>query len=157
MNDRYLFRAKRKDNGEWIIGSLIQTPYLGSIRSWISSEQEDKARLREISSNQAVWRALEVRTDTICQCSGLKDKNGKRIWENDIIKYHFGNVYAPIKYGEYQSCFDSTSTGHIGFYVDWRGTKKENMRKDLGYWINMISAEVVGNIFDNPELLEVGE
>lgn len=157
MNDRYLFRAKRKDNGEWIIGSLIQTPYLGSIRSWISSEQEDKARLREISSNQAVWRAFEVRTDTICQCSGLKDKNGKRIWENDIIKYHFGNVYAPIKYGEYQSCFDSTSTGHIGFYVDWRGTKKENMRKDLGYWINMISAEVVGNIFDNPELLEVGE
>lgn len=154
MENRYMFRAKRIDNGEWIVGSLIQTPYLGSIRSWISSEQEDKARLREISSNQAVWRAFEVRTDTICQCTGLKDKNGKRIWENDIIKYHFGNVYAPIKYGEYQSCFDSTSTGHIGFYVDWRGTKKENMRKDLGYWINMISAEVVGNIFDNPELLE---
>ena len=55
MNDRYLFRAKRIDNREWIVGSLIQAPYLGSIRSWISSEQEDKARLREISSNQAVW------------------------------------------------------------------------------------------------------
>ena len=77
MNDRYLYRAKRTDNGEWIVGSLIQAPYLGSIRSWISSEQEDKARLREISSNRAVWRAFEVRTDTICQCTGMPDKNSK--------------------------------------------------------------------------------
>ena len=81
MNDRYLYRAKRTDNGEWIVGSLIQTSYLGSIRSWISSEQEDKARLREISSNQAVWRAFEVRTDTICQCTGLK-----KFCEKDIVK-----------------------------------------------------------------------
>ena len=99
------------------------------------------------------FKWIVVDPSTICQCTGLKDKNGKLIWENDIIKYHFGNVYAPIKYGEYQSCFDSTSTGHIGFYVDWTGTTKENMRKDLGYWINMICAEVVGNMFDNPELL----
>ena len=152
MNDRYLYRAKRIYNGEWIVGSLIQAPYLGSIRSWISSEQEDKARLREISSNQAVWRAFEVRTDTICQCTGLKDKNGKLIWENDIVKYHFGEEYAPIKYGVYQSCFDSTKTGHCGFYVDW--PENVNKRKDLGCWINMVDAEIAGNVFDNPELLE---
>lgn len=152
MNDRYLYRAKRIDNGEWIVGSLIQAPYLGSIRSWISSEQEDKARLREISSNQAVWRAFEVRTDTICQCTGLKGKNGKLIWENEIIKYHFGEEYAPIKYGVYQSCFDSTKAGHCGFYVDW--PENANKRKDLGCWINMVDAEIAGNVFDNPELLE---
>ena len=90
--NRYLYRAKRKDNGEWILGSLIQASYLGSIRSWISCEQEDKARLREISSNKAVWRAFEVRTDTICQCTSLKDKNGKLIWENDIVEMYDRNT-----------------------------------------------------------------
>ena len=98
---------------------------------------------------------FEVDPSTIGQCTGLKDKNGKLIWENDIVKYHFGEEYAPIKYGVYQSCFDSTKTGHCGFYVDW--PENVNKRKDLGYWINMVDAEIAGNIFDNPELLEVGE
>lgn len=139
MNNRYLYRAKRTDNGEFIEGLL--TIMWGQFHI-INPDDENTA--------------YPIYESTICQCTGLKDKNGNLIWENDIIKYHFGDVYAPIRYGEYKSCFDSTSTGHIGFYVDWRGTKKENMRKDLGYWINMISAEVEGNIFDNPELLEVG-
>lgn len=150
MENRYLFRAKTKlivgtynsgkEEGEWVKGYLRC-----DCGKWTVFQFE---------YDRANYIAYEVDPSTICQCTGLKDKNGKLIWENDIIKYHFGSVYAPIKYGEYQSCFDSTSTGHIGFYVDWKGTKKDNMRKDLGYWINMISAEVVGNIFDNPELLE---
>lgn len=140
MNDRYLYRAKQTNTGEWTYG------YLYGI--W-----ERKYILWGMTND--VPNMTEVAPSTICQCTGLRDKNGMLIWENDIIKYHFGDVYAPIKYGEYQSCFDSASTGHIGFYVDWRGTKKENMRKDLGYWINMVEADVAGNIFDNPELLEV--
>lgn len=140
MNDRYLYRAKRIDNGEWVEGLL--TIMWGQLHIIIPEDENTVYPIDESS---------------ICQCTGLKDKNGKLIWENDIIKYHFGDVYAPIRYGKYQSCFDSTSTGHIGFYVDWEGTKKENMRKDLGYWINMIDADVVGNIFDNTELLEVKE
>lgn len=140
MNDRYLYRAKRIDNGEWIEGYMYGIWERRYILWGMTNDVPDM---------------VEVDPSTICQCTGLGDKNGKLIWENDIIKYHFGDVYAPIRYGEYQSCFDSTYTGHIGFYVDWTETKKENMRKDLGYWINMIGAEVVGNMFDNPELLEV--
>ena len=140
MNDRYLYRAKQTNTGEWTYG------YLYGI--W-----ERKYILCGMTND--VPNMTEVDPSTICQCTGLKDKNGMLIWENDIIKYHFGNVYAPIKYGEYKSCFDSTPTGHIGFYVDWTGTTKENMRKDIGYWINMVEADVAGNIFDNPELLEV--
>ena len=140
MNDRYLYSAKRMDNGEWIGGYLYGIWERRYILWGMTNDVPDM---------------VEVDPSTICQCTGFRDKNGKLIWENDIIKYHFGNVYAPIKYGEYQSCFDSTSTGHIGFYVDWTGTTKENMRKDLGYWINMVEADVAGNIFDNPELLEV--
>ena len=100
---------------------------------------------------------IEVKKDTICQCTGLKDKNGNLIWENDIVKDLFSDVYAQIKYGGYQSCFDSTKVEHIGFYVNWFGRYAKSRRKDLGYWINMVDAEIVGNTFDNPELLESGE
>ena len=147
MNDRYLFRAKRIDNGEWIVGSLIQTSYLGSIRSWISSEQEDKARLREISSNQAVWRAFEVRTDTICQCTGIKDKNGKLIWENDIcrrillptkrIETNFRIAYVP-----YKCCLSA---------IDLDGS---NVTFLSDYINNKYEVDVIGSAIDNPELLE---
>ena len=140
MNDRYLYRAKRIDNGEWIVGSLIQTPYLGSLRSWISSEQEDKARLREISSNQAVWRAFEVRTDTICQCTGLKDRNGKLIWENDITL---------------RTSVTGTHKGKIIYSSDGSFCQKNFETTFENLLIHSESYfEVIGNIFDNPELLE---
>lgn len=106
MEDRYLFKAKRLDNGEWVIGNLIQNPFFKGVRSWISSEQEDKTRLRSISRTQALWNSIEVDQSTICQCTGLKDKNGKLIWENDVVKDLFSYTYAPIRYGSYQNCFE---------------------------------------------------
>lgn len=124
MEDRYLFKGKEKDSGKWL--------------SW--------------NAIAGIPHNVTILTDTICQCTGLKDKNGNMIWENDVIKYHFRDLYAQIRYGAYQSCFDSQKAQHIGFYVDW--AESRNYRKDLGYWINMVNAEVVGNIFDNPELLE---
>ena len=156
MDDRYLFRAKRIDNGEWIVGSLIQTPYLGSMRSWISSEQEDKARLREISSNQAVWRAFEVRTDTICQCTGLRDKNGKLIWENDIVKKEF--------YTDYDNCANSEEYIGIVKITDcaWvietiRDKCTRPIFETMSYSEDVKHFEIIGNVFDNPELLESEE
>lgn len=144
-----LFKAKRVKNGEWIEGSLIDLdidsgyyyivpPYKGASTLPIGFLITDGMEL--------------VIPETLCQFTGLCDKNGKKIWENDIIKYHFGEIYAPIKYGYYQNCFDSQKAEHIGFYVDWTGDKC--LRKDLGYWINMVDTMPVGNIFDNPELLQ---
>lgn len=40
---------------------------------------------------------------------------------------------------------------YCGFYVDWKSER--NFRKDLGYWVHMVDAEIVGNIYDNPELI----
>ena len=126
MEDRYLFRAKRADNGEWVVWNALT----------------------------GIPHDISIIQDTICQCTGLKDKNGKLIWENGIVKDLFSDACAQIKYGSYQSCFDSTKTEHVGFYVDWSGKCTKRYRKDLGYWINMVNAEVIGNIFDNAGLLE---
>lgn len=96
--------------------------------------------------------AYPIDITTICEYTGLTDKNGNKIWENDIVKYHFGEKYAPIKFGTYQNCFDAKSASHVGFFVDW--SDGDYLRKDLGYWVNMIEDKIVGNIFDNPELLK---
>lgn len=152
MEDRYLFRAKRVDNGEWEIGSLIALP---------TGEYEISNKCNNPPDCDPMWDKVvithKVDPSTICQCTGLKDKNGKLIWEKDIVKDLFSDACAQIKYGSYQSCFDSTKTEHVGFYVDWSGKYTKRYRKDLGYWINMVNAEVIGNIFDNPELVESEE
>lgn len=151
MEDRYLYKAKTtpKEKGEfnnvWVTGNLIVSNgkyYIHPVGNVVN-----------VKNN--IGRIIvmhEVIPDTICRCTGLKDKNGNLIWENDIIKYHFRDLYAQIRYGAYQNCFDSQKAEHIGFYVDW--SENRNYRKDLGYWINTVNAEVVGNIFDNQELLE---
>lgn len=149
MVDRYLFKAKFDDSDRWVKGELVEVndSYL------IIPNHASKISVCWFSASNII----EVKKDTICQCTGLKDKNGNLIWENDIVKDLFSDVYTQIKYGGYQSCFDSTKVEHIGFYVNWFGRYAKSRRKDLGYWINMVDAEIVGNTFDNPELLESGE
>ena len=144
-----LFKAKQIDNGEWIEGSLIDLD-IDSGYCYIVQPYKKASILPIIFL--ITDRMKLVDPETLCQFTGLCDKNGKKIWENDIIKYHFGEIYAPIKYGYYQNCFDSQKTEHVGFYVDWTGDKC--LRKDLGYWIDMVYAMPVGNIFDNKELLQ---
>lgn len=136
-----LFKAKRVDNAEWVEGYYVKKyDLLG------------KRHLILYVDNHVRWECVEIDPETLCQFTGLCDKNGSKIWENDIIKYHFGEIYAPIKYGCYQNCFDAQKAEHLGFYVDWTGDKC--LRKDLGYWIDMVYAMPVGNIFDQPELLQ---
>ena len=135
MKERYLYKAKRLDNGEWATGSLI-TCEDGTCKI-ATSCLEGKA------NEPILVCAYGVDRDTICQCTGLKDKNGKLIWENDIIKCKFGIAVA---------VWDKS---------EWRiKLVKDNIwRKDLHYWVveDNQRTEVVGNIFDNPELLEIEE
>ena len=74
MENRYLFRAKRIDNGEWAEGFYVYN---------------DKHYIGELCTEHNVVPAIswhEVDKSTICQCTGLEDKTGKMIWENDILK-----------------------------------------------------------------------
>ena len=128
MEDRYLFRGKRTDNGEWVQG------YLFGI--W-----EKRYILWGMTND--IPNMIEVDPSTICQCTGLKDKNGKLIWENDIVGYYDKYVgkwfYGLVGYGEFNcSCCSGVYGWNFG---------DEDIREYKGY-------EVKGNKFDNPELLE---
>lgn len=154
MEDRYLYKAKRTDNGEWVQGYLFDDGFENG-RVFIGGlviEKYNGTACDDWTISGSCF--CEVDKSTICQCTGLKDKNGNLIWENDIVKDLFSDACAQIKYGSYRSCFDSTKTEHVGFYVDWSGKCTKRYRKDLGYWINMVNAEVIGNIFDDPELIK---
>lgn len=130
-----LFRAKRKDNGEWVYGDLL-TP-------------TDFMNVCEISENTGMGDRYEVIPETVGQYTGLEDKNGKKIFEGDIIKTHRSDTYV-IKYGEYiplnyclSRYYDKNT---IGFYA-YDGERCFQLST------NSRCYEVIGNIHDNPELL----
>jgi uncharacterized phage protein (TIGR01671 family) len=129
MKDRYLFKAKTC-NGEWVTGFLHC--------------KDDKWY---ISNKAGSPFAYEVRPDTICQCTGLKDRNGNLIWEHDIMVANLDESCPDDK--TYQKVIWNES----GFH------SKEKGSEDI-YPIGRLEQEcfeVVGNIFDNPELLESEE
>lgn len=158
-----LFKAKRIDNGEWVKGHLIQSPYMGEVRSWISTP-EDKTRLRAIATYYGDWRAVEVSTDTICQYTGLTDKNGNNIWENDILMFHSNkNDLAKACYGEFY-VVDVETLEKIDTVIGWHYEVIEtdaiskcepfNISMPLtNDYIKTCELEVIGNIFDNKDLI----
>lgn len=132
MNDRYLFRAKRIDTGEWVEGGFFIEPYT------------DKAFIiRWNNTGLGYNEFIEVIQETICQCTGLKDENGKLIWENDICIIRDGTIDEEDGY----------------FRLDWELDRAMFEFEGTGVCVNFDNiygrdCEVVGNIFDNPELLE---
>ena len=76
MEDRYLFRAKRIDNWKWVVGYYTYYP------DGMNNTKDTKSVIRDTSVNPN--KLYFVDPSTICKCTGLKDKNGKLIWENDI-------------------------------------------------------------------------
>ena len=137
-----LFRGKRLDNCTWAEGSLSME-YFHECGCVMISPTSDTC--------------YKVEPETVGQFTGRTDKNGKKVFEHDVIRHHFGDEIGVIRFGQYRNPFgDDEFGGHVGFYVDWiAGTYPQTLRKDLGYWMQMV--EVIGNIHDNPELLEVGE
>lgn len=168
MEDRYLFKAKRIDNGEWEIGSLIALP---------TGEYEISNKCNNPPDCDPMWNKVvithKVEPSTICQCTGLTDKNGQEIWENDVVDYFgrkgkvkyecgsFGIVFREIIDWEEieaniclitgcdNSLYVCENDNFISLWeIMWNFNDIENSIETI---------EVIGNIFDNPELLEGGE
>jgi YopX protein len=85
MNREILFKAKRKDNGEWVEGCLLYR-LDGTCIGW----QEDVAPTMEDPGGSSVWVEYHVDPETLCQYTNLKDKNGKRIWEGSQVLVPYG-------------------------------------------------------------------
>ena len=135
MNDRYLFRAKRIDNGEWVEGSLFAE---GEITEIIRG-----------TCNTIGIEGVDVNPETICQCTGLKDKNGNLIWENDVVgfldAYSTENGYA-----------EADCIGKVAWDDETISFQVTNRLSAESYEV-LDECSVIGNIFDNKELLESEE
>ena len=141
MENRYLFRGKRIDNSEWIVGNLIQT--------------DDGVYIIQNYVPQHSIKNCEVDPSTVCQCTGLKDDDGTLIFENDVLSLKdeiskcewkavvkFGNPNSEYTWGwQLVPITECDANKDILMWVD----------TEMGY----MYCEVIGNTFGNPELLEV--
>lgn len=148
-----LFKAKRIDNGEWIEGSLITGVFfrLGQDIPYIFCPDEaDYDCFEDFSEENGIF---EVDPATICQYTGLTDKNGKRIWENDIVncieKRGAAFFHCVVAWNRVKARFD-VNTFDCNFPMTL-----DPIPNDIA--INGLDYEVIGNIFDNSELLKESE
>lgn len=149
MQDRYLSKAKRKDNGEWVQGVPFEIEGKTVI---LINDTENLLRTHYLEEN--MWTseiyAIEVDPSTICRCTGLKDKHGNLIWENDIvngsIKRGAAFYRCLVLWNECKARFDVRALG-CNFQMTLDECADDISMSGFDY-------EVVGNKFDNPELLE---
>lgn len=126
MAREILFKAKRKYNGEWVYGNYAFNDSLNKDRHFIFQ-------------NYAYEHEVDV--NTLCQYTGLKDCNGNKIFENDVVYIPREDEYFKIEWEEDRAMFVMNGDGVTVTFDN--------------YWSHEV--EVIGNIFDNPELLGGGE
>lgn len=141
MNREILFKAKRIDNGEWVEGCYV---YITNPLT------EDGKPIKHLICNGTnIFNDL-IDPVTLCQYTGLTDKDGKKIWENDIISINAYSYDEPeddyfgvVTYCEKDAC--------------WSLNNNEKYGEIICECFGSYTTEIInhGNIFDNQELLEV--
>lgn len=131
MNERFLSRGKRKDNGNWETGFLV-------IKRYDCSDEQ------YFITDKMTGYHTPVIPETVGQCTGLKDKNGKLIFEGDIVKDSDSGLFGEVIFATAADGFD----GMTGFMVD---DVDDGFQNYNGFWLLV---KIIGNIHDNPELLQ---
>lgn len=157
-----LFKAKRKENGEWVEGYYLN---VAKINHFICT---GKIKLDGAVKGILAPEMYAIAPDTLCQYTGLTDKNGKKIWENDILIGH-GNDrdLSKVVFGKFY-VIDVEILRRVDEVIGWHTEVIETDALSkcepfclpmplTDFYIERSEFEVYGNIFDNPELLEVEE
>lgn len=127
-----LFKAKRIDNGEWVVGQYVNTCYPGN--------DKETGHFIVVYPNEY----HEIYTSTICQFTGLCDRYRNKIWENDILMAHLDKSYPE------DVTYETVEWGVAG----WVGRETGSTDREYIDKFDLKHFKVVGNIFDNPELLQ---
>lgn len=137
-----LFRAKRIDNGEWVEGYYCKWK---QIRRNLGSVKEKVVDCIITWMSDGGMSRYEIDSETLCQFTGSNDKNGNRIWENDIVSF-IDMTSTESGYCE-RNCIGRVAWDieEACFYVTDRLSSES--------WEVLQDCYAVGNIFDNPELL----
>ena len=160
-----LFRGKRIDNGEWVEGYYYKAKYCRT-----DDELCDYITVPHPKEYNEPSSHYIVNPDTVGQYTGLKDKNGTKIFEGDIVQYLTYDDFdcqSVVKFGEYKQDGSYGEYGEricLGFYVevdnftcpDWCENEPEcfgDYQKQQNILEIANECEVIGNIHDNPELL----
>ena len=123
-----LFRAKDKDNGEWVYGYYAHFETIREVLYVIYTDCVDDYSVGLLANYS------DVKPETVGQFTGLTDKNCVKVFEGDIVRIFDGEYFSGVvKYSNEQGSFTVDDTS-------------------LHYWVSDI--EVIGNVHDNPELLQ---
>lgn len=131
MENRYLYRGKRIDNGEWVEGYLSY-PFC--------TEKGNESYYFYAKDSLGFFCRCVVDASTICQCTAMPDKNKKLVFEHDIVWDSDERAFYEIIWNQEDMCWNvEDADGHKSEFEECYGS----------------TIEVNGNRFDNPELLEV--
>ena len=127
-----LFRGKRTDKGKWVEGYYCPKPY---------SHFPCEPTIFPFETINKDWHGERVDPETVCQFTGLCDKNGRKIFEGDIVRY--GDTIHKVVFEQ------RSGTAYFGLVYSPFETLP------FGHYQDLKQIEIIGNIYDNPELLEV--
>ena len=143
---KILFRGKRVDNGEWVYGNLnYGTIEIKSIK--------DSYYISDFDVNPWDKKFYPVIPESAGQYTGLTDKNGKKIFEGDIIHLEYSQVFFG---GEYFGEYTAEVSYKEGCFITDGINNGDEIETPLSGFDND-ELEIIGNIHDNPELLEVAK
>lgn len=140
MESRYLYRGKRIDNGEWIVGSLIVDKH---------QDIETGEQIEIIGIYPSEYKDFSKRIDpsTICQCTGRTDRDKALIFEHDVVAYL-------DTYSTENGYAEADCVGEVVWDEETLSFQVTNRLSAESWEVIDGECKVLGNTIDNPELLE---